>query len=252
MGCRKFLVQEVILMLNFPLAFMSSRPYEHSYLSFSRSDLLMLLSFYLFLLLVSAWVIGWAGNKLLRWAGMNHQLPFREALAISLLAGLVSLGLLTLAVQARQWTRPERWLPASLVGPPFSIEDDQTERAVSAETVTAQLELAVVEKLQALRDQLLVYAAAHQDAYPTTRDDAGFPAESWDFPDGWAGEFQLIPGRIYANLPIPLVITPEIAGRQQVLFVSGQIVSVAPQTVPRLLAEAPDSRPSAVGREESP
>jgi len=220
-------------------------------LTADRQQMLTALSFFLMLLVVTAFLVRWAGNVWLQMTEQPFRLHFKQAFAASLLWGLACVVVLVMISGARELMTPGAWKSQGLTSvltiaaaPASPVETSESLEAVRSEQVR--------QRLQDLRGVLLSYALQHEGRFPDSLEQTDLPAEVWRFPEGIVGAWILIPGRRFADLPLPLVISPEIDGQQHVLFVNGSLLSMAPQEVADLLAAADGAQGQTTDSETQP
>ena len=216
-----------------------------------KRQMLLALSFFLAVLIVATLLVRWAGNVLLQWAGQPVRLRFSQAFAASLIWGLACVVVLVMISGARELMTPGAWqrqgftsVLATASTPELPEESSESQPASRSEQVHS--------RLQEIRGLLLSYALRHEGRFPDSTDQPDLPPDAWDFPEGFVGTWILIPGRHFADVPLPLVISPEMEGEQHVLFVNGQLLRLSPPEVADLLAAADQTQEPTADREMQP
>lgn len=161
------------------------------------------ISFFLVVLLASAWIVQRIWNGLRGdFASPLPYLSYKRALGVIALWGLLFGLILTMISGARELMTPGAWtkqgLTYKLTQPPVPLatEPDESERR---------------RALEGLRAALWNYAGTHGGQFPPDRDDPGIPADLWLVPDR-SMRYVYVAGHQANDGDAPIVIEPELFG----------------------------------------
>ncbi|WP_298863168.1 hypothetical protein [uncultured Gimesia sp.] len=176
------------------------------------------ISFFLLVLLLSAWVFKKLWNMLARDFPKMPVLSYKGALAGTILWGLMFLFVLTMISGARELLTPGAW---EKQGRTYKLADSEP---VVLETPEALLEERQ-EKLSELRTALFMHVATHQGKFPDKADDAVFADEFWLQPGDLRVKYGYVTGEKKPEPAEPLAFEQAVYGddQQLVLFTDGAI-----------------------------
>ncbi|WP_299470040.1 hypothetical protein [uncultured Gimesia sp.] len=176
------------------------------------------ISFFLLVLLVSAWIFKRLWNVLARDFPKLPELSYKAALAGTVLWGLMFLFVLTMISGARELLTPGAW---EKNGRTYQLADSATEQT---ETPEALLE-ARRKLLGELRSALFMHVATHQGKFPEKADDATFAEEFWFQPGDLQVKYGYVTGDKKTEPAEPLAFEQAVYGddQQLVLFTDGAI-----------------------------
>lgn len=180
------------------------------------------ISFFLWVLLVSAWVFKKLWNLLARDFPKMPILSYKGALAGTVLWGLMFLFVLTMISGARELLTPGAWEKS---GRTYQLVDSEPEESQIPEVMLKARQ----EKLRELRSALFMHVATHQGKFPMKTDDAVFADEFWLQPGGLQVKYGYITGEKKTDPAQPLAFEQAVYddGQQLVLFTDGAIKALS-------------------------
>ncbi len=178
------------------------------------------ISFFLLVLLVSAWIFKRLWNVLARDFSKLPVLSYKAALAGTVLWGLMFLFVLTMISGARELLTPGAW---EKNGRTYQLADSKSE-IKQATTSDALLEVRR-KQLGELRSALFMHVATHQGKFPEKADDATFAEEFWFQPGDLQVKYGYVTGDKKTEPAEPLAFEQAVYGddQQLVLFTDGAI-----------------------------
>jgi hypothetical protein len=181
------------------------------------------ISFFLGVILLSAWIVRLLWNLLRKDVTRLPALSYKGALGGTLLWGLLFLFVLSMISGARELMTPGAW---EKKGATYQLVDDS--KAIKMQERRTRLEK--------LRDALDKYAMEHDGQYPLERSNPAIPAELWNVPDPSGMQYLYIPAE-RGKGPIPLAFEPELFGSERlVLCANGAIVTMTSDDIARVFA----------------
>lgn len=172
------------------------------------------ISFFLLGLLVSAGVVMLVWNSLRKDFAWLPCLSYGKACGIVVLWGLLFVVVLTMISGARELMTPGAW---EKQGSTYKVRND----APAAPPESRGDSLASRrEKLAALYQSLLSFAASHEGKYPATKDESGLMLTEWDLPNLAGTSYVYVPDRESGGRPAPLVFEPEVFDNEQLVLMS--------------------------------
>ncbi len=186
------------------------------------------ISFFVIVVLLSAWVVQQLWGLLHQTISWLPVLSYSRALSFVLLWGVLFILVLTMISGARELMTPGAWRKqgwtyklAAADRPADSSIDPRAERRLA---------------LEKLRTELWRYAATHQGRFPEKGDPDIDPA-LWNLP-GWPGlQFLLISDREADDGGRLLAFEPEVDGQErQVLLTNGMIGTMRSADIPKAMA----------------
>ena len=176
------------------------------------------ISFFLLVLLVSAWVCKKLWNMLARDFPKMPVLSYKGALAGTILWGLMFLFVLTMISGARELLTPGAWEKS---GRTYQLVDSEPEEKEMPEELLKERQ----EKLSELRSALFMHVATHQGKFPGKADDAVFADEFWIQPGDLQVKYGYVIGEKKTDPAQPLAFEQAVYddGQQLVLFTDGAI-----------------------------
>jgi hypothetical protein len=173
------------------------------------------MSFFLFLLLVSALVVMLIWNGLRRDFVKLPRLTYLKSLGVVSLWGLLFILVLTMISGARELMTPGAWERSGATYRLSGADDRQTLK---------QVEQTRRARLEALREALWAYAREHDGALPPDDRVAEIPPRLWEAPDPSRARYLYTPGRRVGVGSDPVAIEPPIFGSAALVLRSdGQI-----------------------------
>lgn len=196
---------------------------------------LQAISFFLVVILLSSLLVRGLGNYLLRAWENSTRINYRQSIAICLLWGLASIVVLTMISGARELMTPGAWKRQGWTHTLTNYSERQPDpEPAGKETEENRLIQERERILELLKARLLVFAMQHGGRFPDSFEEADLSKEDWQLPEGMLGHYILVPGQTFQSTPTPLVIEPEIDGRQHVLAVNGSTMSLSPSVLRQL------------------
>lgn len=182
------------------------------------------ISFFLLLLLLCALVLKLLWNHAFKGFNAIPRLKYLQALALSLLFGLVMLVVLTMISGIREVLTPGAWRHQ---GTSYRLNDPAQEPARR-------------RSLEQLRTALFQYAAAHDGRFPRSDFVPEIPDKLWESPDQ-GGSHYVYPGGLTTNqVNAVLAVEPLDFGEERwVLFGSGEIQKLANDEIEKRLQNRP-------------
>lgn len=176
------------------------------------------ISFFLLVLLLSAWVFKKLWNMLARDFPKMPILSYKGALAGTILWGLMFLFVLTMISGARELLTPGAW---EKKGRTYQLAAPEPVEAENVEDLLEERQ----EKLSELRTALFMHVATHQGTFPKKADDAVFADEFWLQPGDLQVKYGYVNGTKKVEPAEPLAFEQAIYGddQQMVLFTDGAI-----------------------------
>jgi hypothetical protein len=184
------------------------------------------LSFFGFVFLASAGLIALVWDALRRDFPWLPRLGFWRALGLTFLWGMVFVLVLTMISGARELLTPGAWKKQ---GWTYALEDGAAPPAVEV------TEAARRQKLDELRFALWDHARRHGGQFPSSPDQAGFPAARWQVPGPSGLRYLYSAGNGDPGAAL-LAWEPEVFGPQRlVLFSDGAVGSMDSAALERIL-----------------
>jgi hypothetical protein len=181
------------------------------------------ISFFLLGLLVSAAVIRWLWNWLVRELPGWPRLTYPKACAAVTLWGLLFVIVLTMISGARELMTPGAWKKK---GATYVLRDSD-EVAIQTAAAEETLRQDRLKRIERLATLLQAFAAAHDGRYPTSEQAASIPEDSWRLPDASNMQYVYVPGLTTADADAVIVYEPNIfRGDSFVLLANGKIEAV--------------------------
>ncbi|WP_339730971.1 hypothetical protein [uncultured Gimesia sp.] len=176
------------------------------------------ISFFLMVLLVSAFVFKLLWNLLAKDFPKLPVLSYKGALAGTVLWGLMFLFVLTMISGARELLTPGAW---EKTGRTYQLTDSEAEELGTPE----ELLEARRKQLGELRSALFMHVATHQGKYPKNADDATFAEEFWFQPGDLRVKYGYVIGDKKTAPAEPLAFEQAVYDddQQLVLFTDGAI-----------------------------
>ena len=181
---------------------------------------LQTISFFLVLLLISAWIIKLLWNLLAKDFPKLPVLSYKGALAGTTLWGLMFLFVLTMISGARELLTPGAWEKNGLT---YQLAEDE-----AAETPQTSLEERR-KQLEELRTALFMHVATHQGKFPEQPEDATFTDEFWYQPGAAQVKYGYVAGEKKTEPATPLAFEQAVYDddQQLVLFTDGAIKAMS-------------------------
>lgn len=168
------------------------------------------LSFFIFLYLVTSWVVKWLWNQLSESFTILPKLNYRRALALVFLSGLLFYVVLTMISGARELLTPGAW---EKQGSGYRLREGGVAELGKEERR---------EAMRKLQDAIWTYAKGHEGKAPASPLVTGMDSKVWRFPGG--GFYCLMPDVTPGVGRQVLVYEPSTAGpRRFVLLADGSI-----------------------------
>ena len=179
---------------------------------------LQTISFFLLVLLVSAWVFKKLWNMLARDFPKMPVLSYKGALAGTILWGLMFLFVLTMISGARELLTPGAWEKS---GRTYRLVDSEPDEVEKPEALLEDRQ----EKLSELRTALFMHVATHAGKFPDKADDATIAEEFWFQPGDQRVKYGYVAGEKKPEPAKPLAFEQAVYGddQQLVLFTDGAI-----------------------------
>lgn len=217
-----------------PTRWTATSSYQPNGFSFSADNaapFLQAISFFLAIVLVSAWIVQGLWRLLRHDLNWLPVLNYRRALGLVVLWGLLFIVVLTMIAGARELMTPGAWRTQ---GWTYKLADaSKLGTAQSEPNSNEQIRRA----LEQLRQALWHYAATHAGNFPP-RDDGTIDHSLWEIP-GWPGQrFLYVGDRYAASAGQLLVYSPELDGDERaVLMTNGMIGQMRTAEINQELAE---------------
>ncbi|QDT24860.1 hypothetical protein Enr10x_01520 [Gimesia panareensis] len=179
------------------------------------------ISFFLMVLLLSAFILKLCWNLLAKDFSKLPRISYKGALGVSVLWGLMFLFVLTMISGARELLTPGAW---EKTGRTYQLVEDQPpDGAQSAESGASVDERR--RKLGELRSALFMHVATHQGKFPDKADETTFADEFWLQPGSLQVKYGYVSGTKKADPPVPLAFEQAIYGddQQLILYTDGAI-----------------------------
>lgn len=160
------------------------------------------ISFFLVLLVLSAVVLRWLWNGLVKEFPKLPVLTYRAALGMVVVWGLLFVLVLTMISGARELMTPGAW----------------TKRGATYQLNEQPIAVARHDRLQQIRDALWVYAAAHDQAFPMNA--ASLPEVDWRSLHASGSPYRYVPGAQADQGRRPVVYEPGLFGRERLVLLS--------------------------------
>jgi hypothetical protein len=180
---------------------------------------LQTISFFLLVLLLSAWAIQGLWNYLGRDFKFLPRLSYGKALGVVVLWGLLFILVLTMISGARELMTPGAWEKQGL-----------TYRVAAPTQPEENLDRNRQVRMEELRRVLLEYSRSHEGRFPADRLDSAIGVEKWRVP-GSSGMNYVYVGGLSAigQPPTLLAFEPDVFGPQRLgLFTNGDIRWLGP------------------------
>jgi hypothetical protein len=194
------------------------------------------ISFFLFILLLSAVAVRFLWNRAAKDFAFLPRLSFARALGIVVTWGLLVLVVLTMIAAAREMMTPGSWRKQGLL---YSL-DDKAAKAANAANVAADqpahdaaTELRELRRknLDDLKAALWKYAAGHNGKLPA-KDDTDIPANLWEVPKSYGARYGYVAGLTTSQDSRIVVFEPAVHGDQRfVLRLDGRIELLSTEAI---------------------
>jgi hypothetical protein len=188
------------------------------------------ISFFLGVILLSAWIVRLLWNLLRKDVTRLPALSYKGALGGTLLWGLLFLFVLSMISGARELMTPGAWEKSGFT---YQLREDtnpgESDVESSARAVSRASRAERRDKLEDLRAALLLHAATQGGTYPATMDEAPFAASFWLQPGFAAVRYGYRSGLSADGTAQPLVLEQQVYDdeTQFVLFTDGSIKPLA-------------------------
>lgn len=176
------------------------------------------ISFFLLVLLISAFVFKKLWNVLARDFPKMPVLSYKGALAGAVLWGLLFLFVLTMISGARELLTPGAW---KKTGHTYELVDSDIEEPKPPASLLDERRA----KMSDLRTALFMHVASHQGNLPEKQEAASFAEEFWLQPGSLNVKYGYVDGQKTSDPSKPLAFEQAVYedGQQLVLFVDGSI-----------------------------
>ena len=236
-----------IVSLSWPRAAMAGMPaIVLTDMAFAR---LSTLSFFLLVLLLSAWAVKTIWNSLRADLPRLPRLSYRRALGLVVLWGLLFLLILTMIAGARELMTPGAWVRQGYLS---KLATDpaapMTDRTAAPPPAPAQVsETLRQEKLVQLRRALWEYARKHNGQLPPDdRATPEVPEPLWQLPDPSGLRYLYVPGRKPGLLGAVVAYEPGLFGPLRwVLLADGEERLMSVEALRKALDTTPTPKPEA-------
>jgi hypothetical protein len=180
------------------------------------------ISFFIFLLLICAFLLKLLWNYAFKGYNAVPRIKFLQALSLSILFGLVMLLILAMISGIREVLTPDAWRHQ---GTSYKLNDPSQEPARR-------------RSLDQLRSALLDYARRHDGKFPPNDYDPEIVDKLWEAPDQLGSHYIYSGGRTTNDASALLAVEPVNFGDQRfVLKVSGEIESLSNTEIEKKLSE---------------
>lgn len=184
---------------------------------------LQTISFFIVVILISAWVIRMLWNSLRKEFPRLLPLSYKASLFGTILWGLLFLFVLTMISGVRELMTPGAWKP---IGRTYRLYDDDEVETAQEKKEKAQKILE--ERRQSMRDLRTVLwaeATTHEGKFPNDLDSGNFSSTLSVQPGGLQVKYKYLTGKQISKKQTPLVIEQAIYGdeRQFVLYTDGSV-----------------------------
>ncbi len=187
------------------------------------------ISFCLFVILLASLVMKISWNRLAGMMEWTGRVRYRQALVWGLLACVPALGLM-LIVQGLHQTGAEGIvsIPQLMSSNPEDSRIDIEASKRGAEEYWKQVIEERISRLEEIRIPLLKYAVSHEGRYPESIRESSISDVSWRLPSALGGEYEYVSGQKYEESQQPLVMEPDLGGRERFMLTVGGEVQVVP------------------------
>lgn len=178
------------------------------------------LSFFLLVLLLSAWAVKAIWNSLTADVPRLPRLSYRKALGLVVLWGMLFLLVLTMISGARELMTPGAWVRQGYLSK-LATEPAVAKAPEAARSPSLVSEVVRQEKLVRLRRALWAYARNHDGHFPPDdRATPEVPEELWQLPDPSGLRYLYVPGRKPGQLGAVVAYEPGLFGSSRWVLLS--------------------------------